>query len=208
MLRKVNDLLRRRVTAADGSIGHCRDFLVDDRDWHIDFLLADTSRWLAGDQVLISSRLIGRSAVVSRELPVRLTRAEIRRSPSAQRLPAGNGSSNGNGGEPPKPLRVPQDQQAADLGSSHTRSLSALRGWRLIAPDGDCGEVRDFLVEDSDWRVRRLVVQTGEGASGPHKVLVSTDMIDYVDWDEQRLFTEYSAEALRAAPNYAVVERL
>lgn len=206
MLRKINDLLRRRVTAADGSIGHCRDFLIDERDWHIDYLLADTSRWLSGDQVLISSRLIGRSGVVSRELPVRLTRAQIRRSAPAKRVPKPNGG--GEGTETPDPVRVPPNREVHALGNGHTHSLAALRGWHLVAPDGDCGEVRDFLVEDSDWRVRRLVVQTGEGATGPHKVLLSIDMIDYVDWEEHLLFTEYSAEALRAAPNYALVEQL
>jgi hypothetical protein len=206
MLRKVNDLLRRRITGADGSIGHCRDFLIDDRDWHIDYLLADTSRWLSGDQVLISSRLIGRSAVVSRELPVRITRSQIRKSTPAKSLPKTNGG--GEAEETPGPVRVPTNQEPDTLGNGHTHSLAALRGWHLMAPDGDCGEVRDFLVEDSDWRVRRLVVQTGEGAAGPHKVLLTTEMIDYVDWDEHLLFTEYSAEALRAAPNYALVERL
>lgn len=206
MLRKVNDLLRRRVTAADGSIGHCRDFLMDDRDWHIGYLVADTSRWMSGEQVLISSRLIGRSAVVSRELPVRLTRSDIRKSSTANDLPAGNSGADGNGEL--RPLRVPIHREPDDLGDSHTHSLAAVRGWRLTAPDGDCGKVRDFLVEDSDWCVRRLVVQTDEGAAGPHKVLISTDIIDYIDWEEHQLFTEYSAEALRAAPNYAVVEHL
>jgi hypothetical protein len=205
MLRKVNDLLRRRVTAGDGSIGHCRDFLVDDRDWHIDYLLADTSRWLGGDQVLISSRLIGRSAVVSRELPVRLTRAQIRKSSPVRRLPRTN---DGGEGASPGPVRIRSTQDLGGLGDGHTHSLSAFRGWQLVAPDGQCGEVRDFLVEDSDWRVRRLVVQTGEGTTGPHKVLLPTEMIDYVDRDAHQLFTEYGVDALRAAPNDSLVERL
>jgi len=42
--------------ATDGDIGHLSGLLVDDTDWTIRFLIADTSNWWMGKKVLISPR--------------------------------------------------------------------------------------------------------------------------------------------------------
>ena len=51
---------RSRVTihARNGEIGHVADFLVEDGDWSIHYLVVDTQNWWPGKKVLISPRSI------------------------------------------------------------------------------------------------------------------------------------------------------
>ena len=44
------------IHASDGEIGHVEDFLVEDTDWSIHFLVVDTKNWWPGKKVLISPR--------------------------------------------------------------------------------------------------------------------------------------------------------
>ncbi|MCF7989598.1 MAG: hypothetical protein K9M02_04060 [Thiohalocapsa sp.] len=69
------------LEAIDDDIGKCADFLFDDRDWAVRYLVADTSRWLHGRKVLISPAQIGRPDWETRRIPVLLTREQIEQSP-------------------------------------------------------------------------------------------------------------------------------
>jgi len=44
------------MQASDGEIGHLKDFLVEDADWSIRYLVVDTKNCGPGRKVLISSR--------------------------------------------------------------------------------------------------------------------------------------------------------
>lgn len=66
--------------AADGRIGHVRDFIVDDA-WTIRYLVADTGIWLPGRKVLISPHWIENVSWETSEIFVDLTREAIRLSP-------------------------------------------------------------------------------------------------------------------------------
>jgi hypothetical protein len=41
------------VEAVDGGIGHLDDFLLDEQDWSIRYLILDTRNWLPGIHVVI-----------------------------------------------------------------------------------------------------------------------------------------------------------
>ena len=47
---------RKLILASDGEIGHVEDFLMDDTDWSIHYLIVDTKNWWPGKKVLISPR--------------------------------------------------------------------------------------------------------------------------------------------------------
>jgi len=53
------------------------------------------------------------------------------------------------------------------------RSIDELRGYTLMAQDGEIGRCKDFLLEDSSWVVRYMVADTNKWLPG-RKVLVST----------------------------------
>jgi hypothetical protein len=57
-LRSVNEVIRYHIHASDGEIGHVTDFLIDDSDWSIRYLVGDTKNLRRGKKFLISPRTI------------------------------------------------------------------------------------------------------------------------------------------------------
>src|SRR3546814_2187240 len=53
-LRSAVEVEGYHVAASDGEIGHIDDFLVDDTDWSLRFLVIDTRNWLTGRKVLVA----------------------------------------------------------------------------------------------------------------------------------------------------------
>jgi hypothetical protein len=53
-LRSIEAVTGYHIEARDGEIGHVEDFLIDDADWSIHYLLINTKNWWPGKKVLIS----------------------------------------------------------------------------------------------------------------------------------------------------------
>lgn len=70
-----------RLHAADGPIGHVRDYIVDDETWEIRYLVVDTGVWLPGRKVLVSPHWIEKVSWDNSEVYVDLTREAVRKSP-------------------------------------------------------------------------------------------------------------------------------
>lgn len=70
-----------RLHAADGVIGHVENYIVDDANWAIRYLVAGTGTWLPGRKVLISPHWIERVEWETSEVFVDLTRLAIEASP-------------------------------------------------------------------------------------------------------------------------------
>jgi sporulation protein YlmC with PRC-barrel domain len=81
MLRTVKDLQGYAIRATDGVVGEVADFLFDDEDWVIRYLVVDAGTWLAGRHVLISPVAIGHPDWMAQLLPVSITREQVRNSP-------------------------------------------------------------------------------------------------------------------------------
>ena len=82
MLHSLVGLERHRLLATDGEIGRVRDFLVDDHDWTVRYLVARTSGLgRDGRDVLISPISFGRVDADRRTLALRIAREQVRTSP-------------------------------------------------------------------------------------------------------------------------------
>jgi len=86
MLRKMKDLKGFAIGAIDGDIGEASDFIFDDKNWTVRYLVADTNRWLPGRKVLISPIVIDRADWDGKRLPVPLTQEQIKNGSSAYRV--------------------------------------------------------------------------------------------------------------------------
>jgi hypothetical protein len=81
MLHKTSKVSGFHIHATDGAIGHVDDFLFDER-WAIAYLVVDTSNWLGGRSVLISTSMVSRVDAPARRIDVNLTKDAIARGPS------------------------------------------------------------------------------------------------------------------------------
>jgi hypothetical protein len=84
VLHKMSELRGYHLLATDGEIGHVDDFLIDERDWRLRYLVVDTSNWIGGRSVLISATALERIDSPAKKIHVNLTREAIKRGPSVQ----------------------------------------------------------------------------------------------------------------------------
>jgi len=82
MLHKFSKFRGFHIHAADGEIGHVDDFLVDESNWGLRYLVVDTSNWIGGKQVLVSPRVVAGVDHERQRIDVVMTRDQIKRSKS------------------------------------------------------------------------------------------------------------------------------
>ncbi|MDQ2950566.1 MAG: PRC-barrel domain-containing protein [Acidobacteriota bacterium] len=197
MLRKAKDLSGYKLDASDGEIGKVKEFYFDDQSWTIRYLIADTSDWLSGRQVLISPYALDPALTDDRVIPVKLTRKQIENSPS---LDSDRPVSRQKEYDYYSYYGWPEywGQKSDDL---HLRSTSDVTGRDIEAKDGGIGHVEDFVIDDETWAIRYLIVDTTNWWPGK-KVLISTRWIERISWEESRVFLNLTREAIKKAPEY------
>jgi uncharacterized protein YrrD len=80
-LRSVNEVRGYHIEAADGEIGHVDDFIVNERDWAIRFIVIKTGGWLSGRKTLVSPHSIEGISWTESKMFVSLTRDQISSGP-------------------------------------------------------------------------------------------------------------------------------
>lgn len=86
-------------------------------------------------------------------------------------------------------------------GDPHLRSMREVIGYGIDANDGEIGDVDDFIVDDEEWEVRYLVVDTGALLPG-RRVLISPDWTDWIHHDEGEVMVDLTREAIKNSPEY------
>ncbi|MBW8886121.1 MAG: PRC-barrel domain containing protein [Fibrobacteres bacterium] len=81
-LRSTDDVTGYHLRARDGEIGHVEDFLYDDQDWSIRYLVAGTRNWRPGKMVLVPPAWIGAIHWEDRTVDVDAGRDDIRLAPA------------------------------------------------------------------------------------------------------------------------------
>jgi hypothetical protein len=230
MLRTAKDLEGYAIGATDGAIGHAADFLFDDEDWVIRYLVVDTGGWLSGRQVLISPFAIGHPDWSARVLPLSITKDRVRNSPDIDtRKPVSRqheadylgyygypvywgGSGLWGMGAFPGGVTA-EDAVLAEMKArgertagqapedAHLRSCTAVTDYRIHAADGEIGHVEDFLVDDRTWAIRYLVVNTSNWWVG-HRMLVAPQWVDGVNWSDRTVSVDLTRQEVKNAPPY------
>ena len=83
MLHKTSKVSGFHIHATDGDIGHVDDFLFDER-WAVAYLVVDTSNWLGGKSVLISTSMVSGVDSPAKRIDVSLTKDAIEHGPSLE----------------------------------------------------------------------------------------------------------------------------
>jgi uncharacterized protein YrrD len=229
MLLAASALQGYHIWASDGMIGTVRDVLFDDRSWKIRWLVVDTGDWLSGRKVLLAPTFCGTIDIQARLLPVRLTKARVKASPTLSQdepvsmqmqrsyqayygadLDWGTTYFAGGIAGLPMPFR-PLSSEAGELAAEQTgygladsgdpdlRSNAAITGYHIEASDGGIGHVEDLLLSDEDWTVRYLIVDTRNWWPGAH-VLMSPYAVRSVDWTDKKILVNASRAQVRSSP--------
>ena len=219
MLRKAEALHKYTLRATDGEIGKVKDFYFDDQFWTVRYLIADTGNWLEQKLVLISPYALVSVDDEREIIATNLTRKQIENSPFADAdKPVSRqfealyheyyqwqgywyGSLAWEADPYPAPVRekISQDEQAS--WDSHLRSVREVEGYGVGAGGGDIGHIAEFVIDDKDWAIRYLVVDTRNWWPGKH-VLISPQWIERVSWDDRKVYVDLARDAIKDAPEY------
>ncbi|MGX5689488.1 PRC-barrel domain-containing protein [Arcticibacter tournemirensis] len=80
------------------------------------------------------------------------------------------------------------------------RSIQSLINNRIAATDGEVGKVKDMYFDDQTWRLRYLVVETGNWLFG-RKVLISPVALGEPDWDAGFFPANLTTDQVKNSPD-------
>jgi len=223
MLRSVRNILGYELLAHDGAFGRCSDFLFDDRDWVIRYMVADTGKWLPGRRVLISPIALEEADWDTKQLEIDLTKDQIESAPPlAKDEPVSQqfemdyyahygwpyywaGAGAWGPFALPTDLRraksAPESGASSGRGDPHLRSSREVQGYSIAASDRDIGHVEDLIVDDREWIIRYVVVDTRNWLPG-RQVLIAPIWFSSIVWSQRKLETDLSAEVVKDSPEY------
>jgi hypothetical protein len=83
----------------------------------------------------------------------------------------------------------------------HLRSIDAVTGYNLHATDGSIGHVEGFLIDDVDWTIHFLTVDTKNWWPGKH-VLISPRSAREIRWAENLVNLDIDRKTVMDSPTY------
>lgn len=184
MLRSLYVLLDYHLAATDGLQGAIRDFLFDDETWTVHYIVAETPTPLGRRQVLVRPSVAGRADWESKQLPVALTREEIRTSPPI---------------ESDMPIYL-QHKSGLLKPASHLRSMREVSGYSLIATDGEIGILEDFIIEDTLWGVHFAVAALTRPSG--RSVLLPSKAIASISWSSKTALVALARSEASVLPEF------
>lgn len=222
-LRRVSELRRFTIRATDGNIGSPEELYFDETAWKVRYLIVNTGKWLMGRRVLIPPLAIEDLDESALRLQVKLTRDQVENSPPVDTekpisrqyeaayyryfewVPYWSGGLSPGMQIPPPGIAPEQLRERAteriEIGESHPRSTAEVTGYRIKARDGDIGHVEDFIIDDEEWTIRYIEVDTQNWWPGK-KVLLALAWIERITWANRTISVNLSREVIQGAPDY------
>ena len=78
--------------------------------------------------------------------------------------------------------------------------IDKIRGFHILAADGEIGHVDEFLVDGRDWSVRYLVVDTSNWIGG-RSVLISRAVVDSIDSPNRKIRVRLTRDEIKRGPS-------
>lgn len=219
MLTSAKDFIRYRVTTRDGDVGLVRDIYIKDDVWAVRFLVVGPRRYLPARSVLVNPLATEWVDPLRKRVLTTLSRADLRQRPKAyQKTTVSERKRNAlfartmvNG-----PIAAPLGfggfagvrhdgifvasprAETPDFQSERLRSIKNILRYQVVQGNETLGELDDFLLEDSFWILRYMVVKTPD----KRKILIATDMIEKVSWFNNSLSVGITKAEAKRAPEY------
>ena len=213
-------LLDKPIEARDGPVGLVQDLYFDDVAWKIRYLVIKTGNWLSGRTVLISPQAIVEGWHGNSGVRVNLTKDQVKASPpydSAQPISQraeqllythyGWTPYWAEGIAAVRPdvtldRRHNAVKEAESVGDPHLGCVKEALGYRLLATDGDCGQLKELVIHEDDGSVSFLAIKLNKYLGGEKAVLIRPCSIETIDWAERRLISSLARQSIESSPEY------
>ncbi|SDK48854.1 PRC-barrel domain-containing protein [Sediminibacillus albus] len=204
-----------------------KELYFDDTQWAIRYLGVDTRKWLPGRRVLLSPSSFTKIDPDNQTVHVSNDKETVRNSPSLEEASSMTPSYEvaltryygwtpyWTGGllwgRQDVPLvgtvdeKLPDrpEDESADLADEITHNLREIdelkESFTVHASDGKIGKIDDVVIDDNNWKLRYLVVETGQDYRWKY-VLLSPDWTQSVDWVDNNIYLDVTLEVVRTGP--------
>jgi len=204
MLIAAKQLHRCSIEGADGTVGTVKDLLFDGRLWKVRYLDVDTGHWLPGRRVILAPEVVRAADYAAQKLATSLTAEHVKDSPPLESdLPVSRQkeielATYYSWGVYWANIEHGPDQDEGDPNLRSTRNVS---GYYIQATDGEIGHVEDFIVDDADWEIRYLVVDTRNWLPG-RQVIIPPGWAQSIQWEARRVEVALARETIENSPEY------
>ena len=220
METRFSQLSHYSIHATDGDIGGCQDVLIDDVQWVVRYIVADTNTWLPLSRKVVITPVSIESLLHDEEtLAVSLTKEALKNSPSLEEHQPvsreyesllykyfGYGyywTGPGAWGEYAHPLELvdnfAQEHAEVEEDNSHLRSCDELSGYTIALSDGQAGHVEDFVIQLPEWSVTHLIINLNDWLPGGKRVKIDCRHIVQIDWAGHAIELDISKKELEGA---------
>ncbi|MET3114946.1 uncharacterized protein YrrD [Pedobacter sp. CG_S7] len=230
MKRIIKNLMGFTMGATDGEIGKVKDFYFDDVTWTIRYIVVETGNWLLNRKVLISPEALLQCDWTNETFPVNLTKEQVEKSPvvdteqpvsrqhemelrahyywtnywSGGIWAGGMGTTGMIMPMSSMPMEEAVKKSLDDVkahGDPHLRSVKIVQDYTIDASDDTIGDVEDFIIDDSNWTIHYMIIDTGNWFPGK-KVIISPDLIKDINWETSEVTINASVEQVKNSPEY------
>lgn len=224
MLQNFARMRALSIGATDGEFGRVRDAYFDDHEWTLRYLVVNPGSSLKSRWVLISPWSVTGFDWQAGRMNVALTREQVRHSPTIDAdKPVSRQHETAyfdyygypyywTGPFTWGPVPFPRETSATyaadeaearerEQRNPNLRSANEVNGYGIEAVNGTIGHVEDFIFDDESWALRYFVVDTRKWLSHRH-VLISTDWVERVSWEDRKAYVALTREEVRESPEY------
>lgn len=196
MLWRASAIRGYSVVASDGASGTVDDFIFEDREWTIKWLVVETGTWFAGRKLFVPTSAFGHPDPETKQFSLTMTLAQLADCPAgdiAELRDSSTGAhfTQGEIAASPAPHSGP-----------HYRSLAVMQQAAVEATDDEVGHADDFLIDPDDWQIKYLVVHTSDWWSG-EKILVSSHAIIGIDYMRNILKLDVTRQSVKDGERFS-----
>lgn len=105
-------------------------------------------------------------------------------------------------------LRLPMTREEAEArpapaDAADLHGVADLVGFPIQATDGEIGQVGDVLIDENDWTVTAIVVETARWWLPGKSVRIPVRAVQAIDWADRRVRVDMKRQELAQSPEVA-----
>lgn len=224
MKRSLKNITGYSVEMLDGPKGKVKDFLFDEESWIIRYLEVGFGNLFKDKRILIPKTFLKDPDWNKEHFPVNLDQKDVESCPDLdERAPVSRAYEKKLSEHyeidyywptlyappvvttpyyPPRPLHSPSkivDEEDID---TSLRSFVEVKGYHIRATDGKLGHVADMIVDDEDWQIVYLIIDTSNWRPWSKVVILSIDWMESISYTNRAVTINLESEHIKNAPEY------
>lgn len=227
MKRSLNELSSNIVETNDGKTANVKDFLFDEKEWRIRYMDADFGGLFTSKKILIPKAFFKQPPWESNIFPTEISSGDIENCPKVDdHLPVSREYENilhehyeldpywgtayiATSGSfyPPRPIKTPEKDVKEENIESILRSFKEIIGYKIKSLTDVFGQIDDILIDDVDWQIVYLVIDTKSWVPWSKRVIIAVDWLDEISYTKHMVKLNLTTESIKDAPEF-VMEKL